>query len=65
LILVSSVLTWNNTPRKLKKNLPKKQVEESDVDETAKSILREDESETEDDPTIPGNKVLYFNDTDF
>jgi hypothetical protein len=49
-------MTWINTPKKFKKNFPKK------VDEDGQeSGLREDESETEDE----SNKVLYFTDKDF
>ena len=55
IVLVSSVMTWINTPKKYKKNFPKKAGEEGEG-------LREDESDTEDDS---GNKTLYFTDKDF
>ena len=54
IVLVTSVMTWVNTPKKLKKNFPKK------VDEDGNVVKREDESETEDD-----QGVLYFTDKDF
>lgn len=66
LIIVTSVMTWINTPKKLKKHFPKKQVDDSDAEEdNSRPHLRDDESETEDDPTNLGNKVLYFTDQDF
>lgn len=55
LVLVSSVMSWANTNKKLKKNFPKKPTDDDPAD-----ALREDESETEDDPANSGNKVLYF-----
>ena len=65
LIIISSVMTWINTPKKLRKHFPKKSTDDSDIDEDQHKKLREDESETEDDPSNPGNKVLYFTDQDF
>ena len=54
--MVTSVMTWINTPKKLKKNFPKK------VDEDGLANgYREDESENEEE----SNKVLYFTDKDF
>jgi hypothetical protein len=47
-------MTWVNTPKKLKKNFPKKVYEDGNV------VKREDESETEDD-----SGVLYFTDKEF
>lgn len=64
LILVSSVMTWINTPKKIKKNLPKPDIDDSEADDEP-TKLRADESETEDDPNNPANKVLYFTDKDF
>ena len=54
IVLVTSVMTWVNTPKKLKKNFPKKVYEDGNV------VKREDESETEDD-----SGVLYFTDKEF
>jgi len=66
LILVTSCMTWVRTPKKLRKQFPKKNVgDDSELEESMASKLREDESETEDDPANPGNKVLYFLDKDF
>lgn len=66
LIVVSSVMTWMRTPKKLKKNMPKKtEQDDSETEEMLLSKIREVESETEDDPLNPGNKVLYFQDKDF
>lgn len=65
LIIVSSVMTWINTPKKLKRHFPSKKADESDIEEHEKNKLRDDESETEDDPSNPGNKVLYFTDNEF
>jgi hypothetical protein len=58
-------MTWINTPKKLKKNQPKSSVDDSDIDEQEAKRLKEDESETEDDPNNPMNKVLYFLDKDY
>lgn len=60
LVLVTSVMTWTNAAKKLKKNFPKKVGDEA----LAEGALRDDESETEDDPNDPENKVLYFTDKD-
>jgi hypothetical protein len=71
LILVSSVTTWANTPKKIKKNFPRAKAEDSDVEEEMKQKkwLREDESDSEGrNPLkkIPENeKVLYFTDADY
>ena len=58
---------WTGTALKLKKHQPKRPVEDSDPDVSAalQQSLLEEESETEDDPSDPGNKVLYFTDTDY
>ena len=64
-ILVTSVMTWIRTPKKLKKNRPKRQeIDDSDAEAEA-NRQKEDESETEDEPGKPDNKVLYFLDKDF
>lgn len=54
IILVSSVMSWINTPKKLLKNQPK--------DNHSEEKAREDESDGEDHSP---NKVLYFTDKDF
>ena len=54
-------MTWLNTAKKLKKNFPAKVVEEGSLS----SRLRDDESETEDDPSNPASKTLYYTDKDF
>jgi hypothetical protein len=62
-VVISNVMTWMNTPMKLMKHFPKQVPEDSDVEEM--NTVREDESETEDDPLNPANKVLYFTDADY
>jgi hypothetical protein len=69
-VLVSSVMTWINTPKKLKKNFPKVKQEDSDVEESKKGkVVRPDESDSDGvDPKkkIPeSEKVLYFTDVDY
>ena len=65
LIMVTTAMTWVHTPKKLKKNFPKKMTDDSESEENKGNRLRDDESETEDDPSNPDNKVLYFTDQDF
>lgn len=50
-------MTWMHTPKKLKKNVPKR-AEDSDADESHGPFKREDESDSEDG-------VLYFLDGDY
>ena len=67
LVLVSSVMTWLNTPKKLLKNFPRPKVDESDA-EKSQIKKRSDESDTDGKSKhhVPDNeKVLYFTDAEF
>lgn len=71
LILLTSVMTWINTPKKYKRNFPKPQYEDSDLEEEQKGkrFVREDESDSEgldENKKVPENeKILYFTDSDY
>jgi nucleoside-diphosphate-sugar epimerase len=54
-VLVTSVMTWINTPKKLRKNFPK------NLDDEGATVLRDDESDSEADAD---QRVLYFTDKD-
>jgi hypothetical protein len=67
LVIVSSVMTWLNTPKKLKKNFPKPKVEDSDTEHTVNK-KRPDESDSDGKAKhhVPDNeKVLYFTDAEY
>ena len=58
IILVSTIMSWINTPKKIKKNYVQVK-DDSDLEETR---LREDESDREEDAKT---KQLYYLDSDF
>ncbi len=61
MILISSVMTWINTPKKFKKNRPKPKVEDSDIEDSKFLGKFSDESDSE----ALDDKVLYFTDKEF
>jgi hypothetical protein len=69
LVLVSSVMSWVNTPKKVVPTVPKKQEEQQPATQRSSAVtsprLKDDESETEEDPDYPGHKTLYFLDKEF
>ena len=67
LVIVSSVMTWLNTPKKMKKNFPKPKVEDSDT-EIPVNKKRPDESDSDGKAKhhVPDSeKVLYFTDNEY
>jgi len=63
-------MTWINTPKKMKKNFPKRKPEDSDAEDSKnQKVLREDESDSDgvdEKKKVPENeKVLYFTDKDY
>ena len=67
LVLVSSVMTWLNTPKKLMKNFPRPKVEDSEIEKShIKRRTDESDSDGKSKHHVPDNeKVLYFTDAEF